>query len=207
MASYSRYLLRMLPLRRWPLHSFGPVWLSGPQSAGEALWPAAGQSLVDRVAADVERQIVEMETMSRAFFQASPLQKFLREASPEESVARDGEAGGKFHFSVDVAGFAPEDVAVRLDGRKLTVTAKRLHENTSEEGGCVRERHEVRRETLLPADVDLQAVTCSLASDGRLCIEAPRLAAAKAIPIDVKAADQQAPGTSTEKEPEKPQDA
>ncbi|XP_034975340.1 heat shock protein Hsp-16.1/Hsp-16.11 [Zootoca vivipara] len=207
MASYSRYLLRMLPLRRWPLHGFGPVWLSGPQPAGGALWPAVGQSLVDRVAADVERQIVEMETMSRAFFQASPLQKFLREAPPEENVARDGEAGGKFRFSVDVAGFAPEDVAVQLDGRKLMVIAKRLRESTSEEGGCVRERHELHREAILPADVDLQALTCSLASDGRLCIEAPRLAAAKAIPIDMKAADQQVPGTSTEKDPEKPQDA
>uniref|UniRef100_A0A670K553 SHSP domain-containing protein n=1 Tax=Podarcis muralis TaxID=64176 RepID=A0A670K553_PODMU len=157
---------------------------------------------------DVERQFVENGGNEQGLLPGlSAAEVSCGKRRRRKSVARDGEAGGKFRLSVDVAGFAPEDVAVQLDGRKLTVTAKRLREKTSEEGGCVREHHEVHRETLLPADVDLQAVTCSLASDGQLCIEAPRLAAAKAIPIDVKAADQQVPGTSAEKDLEKPQEA
>ncbi|XP_061457591.1 heat shock protein beta-11-like [Rhineura floridana] len=204
MASYSRYLLRMLPQRRWPLPGLGPAWLREPQPSYRVLWPP-GPSLLDQVANDVERHVQDMERLSRAFWQASPLGAWKREGRRAESVAPGGgkaEPDATFRFSVDVAGFSPEEVAVKLDGRKMTVTAKRQSESEGEEGGYWREHQEVRRETLLPADVDLQAVTCSLASDGQLCIEAPRLASpgntAKTIPIDVKPADQQIPGASAE---------
>ncbi|XP_007443926.1 heat shock protein 30C-like [Python bivittatus] len=213
MASYSRVLLRMLPLRRWRLAGLGPVWLSEPQPACRLLWPSS-PSFVDRVMGDVERQFQEMEKMSRAFFQAAPLatwERGGREEASEESARPAGEDGrpeGQYRFSVDVAGFAPEEMTVNLEGRKVTVTAQRHRqsEGSGGGGGSWVERQELRRETLLPPDVDLQAVTCSLAPDGQLCIEAPRLAssasAQKAIPIDVKpAADASLGGEEKPKDP------
>ncbi|KAL8177748.1 UNVERIFIED_CONTAM: hypothetical protein K2H54_017918 [Gekko kuhli] len=194
MASYSRVLLRMLPLRRWPLHGLGPVWLSDPQPACRVLWPSS-HSLMDRVVADVERQMQDMERMTRAFFQATPLLTWERESQrePREESATETavkrQPDGKHSFSVDVTGFSPEEMTVKLDGRKVTVTAKRQRESKSEEGSYWQEHQELRRETLLPLDVDLQAVSCSLTPDGQLCIEAPHLASSateKAIPIDVQ---------------------
>ncbi|KAH0625898.1 hypothetical protein JD844_034259 [Phrynosoma platyrhinos] len=220
MASYSRFWLRMLPLRRrWPLSGLGPVWLEEAQPACRVLWPAS-HNLLDRVARDMEKQMQEMEKVSRAFFQASPLWAWEhereKEKSEENGVAQanaDGQGGdGKYRFSVDTAGFAPEEMTVKLDGRKLTVTATRHRESESEERGYWREDQELRRETLLPPDVDLHGVTCSLASDGKLCVEAPRLASAataeKTIPIDVKPAAQETPNVGGEKElGEKPKDS
>lgn len=194
MASYSRLLLRMLPVRRWPLAGLGPVWISDPQPACRVLWPAT-HSLIDRVVNDMEKQMQEMERMSRSFFQTSPLWIWEREDRKEphkESGTQASEKGkldGKYQFSVDVAGFAPEELMVKLDGRRVSVTAKRQRESKREEGGYWQERQELHRETLLPLDVDLQGVSCSLTPEGQLCIEAPRLDAStseKAIPINVQ---------------------
>lgn len=137
----------------------------------------------------------EMEKMSRSFFQASPLWIWEHEGRKEPSKESNTQASGKgqldrkYQFSVDVAGFAPEELTVKLDGRRVSVTAKRQCESEREEGGYWQERQEMHRETLLPLDVDLQGVSCSLTSEGQLCIEAPRLAAStteKTIPIDVQ---------------------
>ncbi|XP_058018510.1 heat shock protein 30C-like [Ahaetulla prasina] len=208
MASYSRVLLRMLPLRRWPLPGLGPVWLSELQPACRPLWPAS-PSFVDRVMGDMERQFQEMEKMSRAFFQATPLpfmgeRESAKEAS-EENASPAGDSKSHYRFSVDVAGFTPEEMTVNLEGRKVTVTAKRQRESQSKDsGGYWVEHQELRRETLLPPDVDLQAITCSLNPDGQLCIEAPRLASPESaqhtIPIDVKAAEPSPGGEDKPKE-------
>lgn len=208
MASYSRLLLRMLPVRRWPLPGLGPVWISDPQPACRVLWPSS-HSLIDRVVNDMERQMQEMEKMSRSFFQASPLWVWEREDRKEpreESGAQASEKkqlDGKYQFSVDVVGFAPEELTVKLDGRRVSVMAKRQRESEREEGGYWQERQELHRETLLPLDVDLQGVSCSLTPEGQLCIEAPRLAAStteKTIPINVQQETPATPETPNGKE-------
>uniref|UniRef100_A0A8C8RD53 SHSP domain-containing protein n=1 Tax=Pelusios castaneus TaxID=367368 RepID=A0A8C8RD53_9SAUR len=93
-------------------------------------------------------------------------------------------------LSMDVAGFSPEELTVRMEGRRVTVTGKHEKESVWEEGGRSREYRELRREAVLPEDVDLQAVTCSLSQDGQLCIEALRLAQpameGRAIPISIQ---------------------
>uniref|UniRef100_A0A670XW04 SHSP domain-containing protein n=1 Tax=Pseudonaja textilis TaxID=8673 RepID=A0A670XW04_PSETE len=149
----------------------------------------------------------EMEKMSRAFFQATPLpfggeRESHKEASEENACPAEGK--NHYRFSVDVAGFTPEEMTVNLEGRKVTVTAKRQRESQSKDRGYWVEHQELRRETLLPPDVDLQAIACSLNPDGQLCIEAPRLAesepAQHTIPIDVKAADPSPGGEDKPKE-------
>lgn len=205
----------MLPLRRWPLPGLGPVWLSEPQPACRVLWPSSHR-LIDRVMNDMEKQMQEMEKLTRAFFQASPLltwERDKRQAPQEEesSTAQTGadckgQPAGKYQFSVDVAGFSPEEMTVKLDGRKVTVTAKRQRQSKTEEAGYWQEHQELRRETLLPLDVDLQAVTCSLSSGGQLCIEAPCLASpattAKAIPINMQSEATAGPEASAKEEKE-----
>uniref|UniRef100_A0A452H2R9 SHSP domain-containing protein n=1 Tax=Gopherus agassizii TaxID=38772 RepID=A0A452H2R9_9SAUR len=98
--------------------------------------------------------------------------------------------GSLNRLSMDVSGFSPAELMVRVDGRKLTVTGKHEKKTESEAGVRSQEYREIRRETLLPEDVNVQAVLCSLSQDGQLCIEAPRLALPAAqgrdIPITAK---------------------
>uniref|UniRef100_A0A8C3SI46 SHSP domain-containing protein n=1 Tax=Chelydra serpentina TaxID=8475 RepID=A0A8C3SI46_CHESE len=98
-------------------------------------------------------------------------------------------AEGKYQLSMDVSGFSPAELLVRLDGRKLTVTGKHEKKTESEAGVCSREYREICRETLLPEDVNVQDVLCSLSQDGQLCIEAPHLALpaaeGRAVPISI----------------------
>uniref|UniRef100_A0A8C3I1U8 SHSP domain-containing protein n=1 Tax=Chrysemys picta bellii TaxID=8478 RepID=A0A8C3I1U8_CHRPI len=86
-------------------------------------------------------------------------------------------------------GSFPAELMVRVDGRKLTVTGKQEKKTASEAGACSHEYREIRRETLLPEDVNVEAVLCSLSQDGQLCIEVPHLALpaaeGRAIPVTV----------------------
>uniref|UniRef100_A0A8D2Q889 SHSP domain-containing protein n=1 Tax=Varanus komodoensis TaxID=61221 RepID=A0A8D2Q889_VARKO len=97
-------------------------------------------------------------------------------------------------FSLDVRGFSPEELTVKMDGRKLTVCGTHDARSESEDGCLSHEHREVRREVLLPEDVNLEAVACALSQDGRLCIEAPRLslpsAEERTIPITITRAQE-----------------
>ncbi|CAM4493195.1 unnamed protein product [Lepidochelys olivacea] len=141
-----------------------------------------------------------MERMRRSLLLASPL---LRgggrgRATPRPSGRSLAEGAGKepgsqapgkekYQLSMDVSGFSPAELTVRLAGRKLT--GKRERKRESEAGVCSREYREIRRETLLPEAVNVQALLCSLSQDGQLCIEAPPLAlpaaGGRAVPIGV----------------------
>uniref|UniRef100_A0A8C3S319 SHSP domain-containing protein n=1 Tax=Chelydra serpentina TaxID=8475 RepID=A0A8C3S319_CHESE len=130
----------------------------------------------------------EMEQMRHSLLQAHPLLcgegEGRRPRQSHQSLAE-----GKYQLSMDVSGFSPAELLVRLDGRKLTVTGKHEKKTESEAGVCSREYREIRRETLLPEDVNVQDVLCSLSQDGQLCIEAPHLALpaaeGRAVPISI----------------------
>ncbi|XP_066479244.1 heat shock protein 30C-like [Tiliqua scincoides] len=138
-------------------------------------------SLLDELVCDVQRHLEEMERVRAALLDAYPCLAAARgrrgrRPSPAEDSADEDGAGAPYRFGVDVAGFAPEQLSVRLEGRRLTVTGKR-ERRADETDGCVsREYHEVRKELRLPADADLERLACTLAPDAqRLCVEAPRL--------------------------------
>ncbi|KYO46663.1 hypothetical protein Y1Q_0018421 [Alligator mississippiensis] len=158
-----------------------------------------------------------MDRLSHAVFHAQPL-LWLEPAGQgeprQDGVAQAGvteqepEFGGrqdkKFELRMDVAGFSPEELTVRQEGRKVTVTGRREKQSPGEDGGSFQEYLELHREMLLPTGLDVEAVTCSLCSDGQLRIEAPRLALqraeGKAIPISVQAGEGATQGDTAAKE-------
>ncbi|KAM9112867.1 heat shock protein Hsp-16.1/Hsp-16.11-like [Pangshura tecta] len=208
MTSCSRYLVRLLPLRRWPWRGFGPTWVCSSQP-GSALLGPVPQSFFEQVVGDMRRHMEEMARISRAVGQAQPSLCWQPADQRQPGAAGDAEVEPgsrgpreeKFQLSVDVAGFSPEELTVRMEGRSVTVTGKREKRSTWEEGGCRRECRELHTQAVLPEDVDLQAVTCSLSRDGQLCIQAPRLpprpVEGRALPISI----QQAQEAGAEKEP------
>ncbi|XP_030409798.1 heat shock protein 30C-like [Gopherus evgoodei] len=191
----------MFPLRVWQSQDYGPVWLRSRAPVSSRLGPGP-HSLWDQLVGDVQTHLDEMERMRHSLLLAYPLLCGEAEGSrtPRQSSQTLAEGAGKepgsqaqgkerYQLSMDVSGFSPAELMVRVDGRKLTVTGKHEKKTESEAGVRSQEYREIRRETLLPEDVNVQAVLCSLSQDGQLCIEAPRLALPAAqgrdIPISV----------------------
>ncbi|KYO46657.1 hypothetical protein Y1Q_0018416 [Alligator mississippiensis] len=174
-------------------------------------------SIFEQMASDLQQQVEAMDKLSRAVFQAQPL--LWLEPAGQGEPRRDGaaqagateqepESGGrqdkKFELRMDVAGFSPEELTVRQEGRKVTVMGRHEKQSPGEDGDSFVEYRELRREMLLPAGLDVEAVTCSLCSDGQLRIEAPRLALqpaeGKAIPISLQAGEGATQGDTAAKE-------
>ncbi|XP_065442421.1 heat shock protein 30C-like [Chrysemys picta bellii] len=181
----------MLPLR---------VWLGSSAPVSRLLGPGP-HSLLAQLVGDVQTHLEEMERLRHSLLLASPLlcvegegrrprpsSRSLAEGAGKEPGSQ-AQGKDKFQLSMDVSGFSPAELMVRVDGRKLTVMGKQEKKTASEAGACSHEYREIRRETLLPEDVNVEAVLCSLSQDGQLCIEVPHLALpaaeGRAVPITV----------------------
>ncbi|KYO46667.1 heat shock protein 30D [Alligator mississippiensis] len=216
MARYARHLVRLLPVRQWPSRGWWPMCVCSSEGMSSLLQPLPA-SIFEQMASDLQWQVEAMDKLSRAVFQAQPL--LWLEPVGQGEPRRDGaaqagateqepESGGrqdkKFELRMDVAGFSPEELTVRQEGRKVTVTGRREKQSPGEDGDSFVEYWELRREMLLPAGLDVEAVTCSLCSDGQLRIEAPHLALqpaeGKAIPISVQAGEGATQGDTAAKE-------
>lgn len=76
----------------------------------------------------------------------------------------------RFTINLDVKHFAPEELAVKVNGSYIEVHAK--HEDRQDDHGFV--SREFLRKYRLPARVDPASITSSLSSDGILMVMAPR---------------------------------
>ncbi|KAL8181534.1 UNVERIFIED_CONTAM: hypothetical protein K2H54_005413 [Gekko kuhli] len=169
----------------------------GRSAAGGEEKKPDGKKLLEQLLSDMQGHLDEMERLRAALLDAYPLFGARPQHARLGKAARDEEeeeGGGPYRYSLDVAGFAPEEVSVQLQGRRLTVRAK--HDRRSEAAdGCVsHEYREVRKEVVLPGDADLEAVACAL-DGGRLCVEAPRLALLDAEPRTIPVAVATAPAS------------
>ncbi|XP_030041782.1 heat shock protein 30C-like [Microcaecilia unicolor] len=130
-----------------------------------------------------------------------------KEAAQLRSEMPRGEAE-KFQLSLDVSQFSPEELMVKTEGRKLIVMAKHEKKRQAEDGSCLHEYRELKREAELPEDVNPEAVLCFLSREGQLHIEAPRLALPaakeKAIPIHISHSPEEGPRGHLSSEEEEP---
>ncbi|XP_042365667.1 heat shock protein 30-like [Plectropomus leopardus] len=82
--------------------------------------------------------------------------------------------GEHFGLTLDTRGFSPEELSVRQVGRKLRVSGKTEKKQEDEKGSYSYRRQEFRQEFDLPEGSNTEAVTCYLAPDGRLHIQAAK---------------------------------
>ncbi|XP_063156361.1 heat shock protein 30C-like [Candoia aspera] len=153
-------------------------WAFGREPEAGARRPGGPPSLYSQLMGDMQSHLDEMDRLRVVLLDAYPLLALGEEAGPAGKgplQPRQPRARSRHQLALDVGGFAPEELSVKLEGRKLTVLGKHEKEEAAEDGCVSREYREVRRELLLPADANLEAVTCALAPDGQLRIEAPRL--------------------------------
>ncbi|XP_012215274.2 protein lethal(2)essential for life [Linepithema humile] len=93
--------------------------------------------------------------------------EFLREHENGWSVVKNDE--GKFHVSLDVQQFKPDEVNVKVIDNIVVVEGK--HEEKKDEHGLV-SRHFVRK-YMVPEQCDPEKIMSTLSSDGVLTITAP----------------------------------
>ncbi|KAM3599515.1 uncharacterized protein V6R79_007219 [Siganus canaliculatus] len=96
-----------------------------------------------------------------------------RVAVPAVSQQLDKE-GDNFGLTLNTQGFSPEELSVRQVGRKLRVSGKTEKKQEDQSGSYSYRLQEFRRDIDLPEGVDPEAVTCYLAPDGKLHIQAAK---------------------------------
>uniref|UniRef100_A0A8C8B6N5 SHSP domain-containing protein n=2 Tax=Neoaves TaxID=3078114 RepID=A0A8C8B6N5_9STRI len=170
------------------------------------LWPHPGTLF-----AEMERELrLEMER-AREFM--SSFEQFLSsgsspgrvgiaaERAPSASAALTQGSGEGFSVCQDVKDFAPEQLSVKVVGRKVVLVGQKETQSTDEKGSFSYKYEVLKREWDVPEEVDAEALTCSLSKEGQLRIEAPRLALPAApernVPIQVNPAAPQ-PGAASE---------
>ncbi|XP_049459621.1 heat shock protein 30-like [Epinephelus fuscoguttatus] len=84
------------------------------------------------------------------------------------------EEGEHFGLTLDVRGFSPEELSVRQEGRKLRVSGKTEKKQEDGKGSYSYRLQEFRQEIDLPQGSNPEAVTCCLAPDGKLHIQAAK---------------------------------
>ncbi|XP_005531514.1 PREDICTED: heat shock protein 30C-like [Pseudopodoces humilis] len=185
-----------------PMSSSLFPWL-GPV---RTLWPHPGTLF-----AELEREMrLEMER-AREFM--SSVEQYLSggsspgrlgitaERTPSTSAALTQGSGDGFSVCQDVKDFAPEQLSVKVVGRKVVLVGQKETQSTDEKGSFSYKYEVLKREWDVPEEVDAEALTCSLSKEGQLRIEAPKLALPAApernVPIQMGPAVAQ-PAGSTE---------
>uniref|UniRef100_A0A8D0AHV5 SHSP domain-containing protein n=1 Tax=Sander lucioperca TaxID=283035 RepID=A0A8D0AHV5_SANLU len=99
--------------------------------------------------------------------------EILEETEPSQPVSYQLEKDGEhFNLSLDTRGFSPEELSVRQVGRTLRVSGKTEKKQEDGKGSYSYRRQEFRQEFDLPEGPNPEAVTCYLAPDGMLHIQA-----------------------------------
>ncbi|NXP81010.1 HS30C protein, partial [Ramphastos sulfuratus] len=166
-----------------PMSSSLFPWL-GPV---RTLWPHPGT-----IFAELERELrLEMErarefmssfeqllSSSSSSSSSSSASRFgiAAERTPSASAALTQGSGEGFSVCQDVKDFAPEQLSVKVVGRKVVLVGQKETQSTDEKGSFSYKYEALKREWDVPEEVDAEALTCSLTKEGQLRIEAPKLA-------------------------------
>lgn len=142
-----------------------------------SLWPDVKpllhqQDLLQRNLQDLRSSLDLMDKLHQEMLQETePFQTSV--ALQPVSCQLDTE-GENFGLSLDTRGFSPEELSVRQVGRKLRVSGKTERKQEDGEGSYSYSHREFRQEFDLPEGTNPEAVTCRLAPDGKLHIQAAR---------------------------------
>ena len=96
------------------------------------------------------------------------------------------ESPDRYHLLLDVPGVSREDIDIELDGRKLTVEAKRSTAEVGESKHLLNERRPLlsKRTIILPTSVDNESIKATI-ENGVLSLDIPKLNAATRRRIEI----------------------
>ncbi|XP_072927991.1 heat shock protein beta-11-like [Hemitrygon akajei] len=153
------------------------------QQPVHTLWPVP-LTVIEPLECNVWKQVEEMrkgmnfmerifEELAKEFWGERPRIRAGAEGGQNGTVDKSGDG---FSVSLDVPRFSPEELKVKVLGRKVLVTGKYEKKSDDGSGSFSYRLEEFRREFQLPEGVDAQSVKCCLTQDGVIKVQAPRLA-------------------------------
>ncbi|XP_009553696.2 heat shock protein 30-like [Cuculus canorus] len=161
------------------------------------LWPHA-----ETIFTELQQEMEKAREFMSSFEQLLTSQGAMAlERAPSTSAALTQSSGEGFSVCQDVKNFAPEELSVKVVGRKVVLVGQKETQNTDEKGSFSYKYEVLKREWDVPEEVDAEALTCSLSKEGQLRIEAPKLAlpatSERNVPIQMGSAAPQ-PGPASE---------
>ncbi|XP_041029575.1 heat shock protein beta-11-like [Carcharodon carcharias] len=155
-----------------PVYSLWPV----PRRVSEPL-----ECNVWKQVEEVRKSMIFMERvleeLAKEFWEEKTRNQDNRPDDNEKGKRQsEDKEGDGFCLSLDVQRFSPEELKVKVLGRKVLVTGKHEKKSDDGSGSSSYKYEEFRREFQLPEDVDAEDLNCCLSQDGRLKVQAPRLA-------------------------------
>ena len=166
------------------------------------LWPHPGTLFAElerEIRMEMERARQFMSSFEQLLSSGSSSNRVSIERAPSSSAALTQGSGEGFSVCQDVKDFAPEQLSVKVVGRKVVLVGQKETQSTDEKGSFSYKYEVLKREWDVPEEVDAEALSCSLSPEGQLRIEAPRLAlpsaAERNVPIQVSPAAPQ-PGAA-----------
>ncbi|NWU92902.1 HSPBB protein, partial [Upupa epops] len=163
------------------------------------LWPQA-----ETIFAELQQEMQRAREFMSSFEQLLNSQGATAlERAPSSSITTPSQGSGEgFSICQDVKNFAPEQLSVKVVGRKVVLVGQKETQSTDEKGSFSYKYEALKREWDVPEEVDAEALTCSLTKDGQLRIEAPKLALPASpernVPIQVCPAAPQPGGAASE---------
>ncbi|XP_051269344.1 heat shock protein 30-like [Dicentrarchus labrax] len=142
-----------------------------------SLWPEVRpllhqQDLLQRNLQELRSSLELMDKLQHKILEETePFQTSVAVQPLSYQLEKEGE---DFGLTLDTQGFSPEELSVRQVGRKLRVSGKTEKKHEDEKGSYSYSRQEFRREFDLPEGLNPEAVTCYLAPDGKLHIQAAK---------------------------------
>ncbi|NXX43554.1 HSPBB protein, partial [Tricholaema leucomelas] len=184
-------------LCRMHLAPFASSSLATQLGTVRTLWPHA-ETIFTELQQEMERARQFMSSFEQLL---SSQVATAMERAPTASTAPTQGSGEGFSICQDVKNFTPEQLSVKVVGRKVVLVGQKETQSTDEKGSFSYKYEALKREWDVPEEVDPEALTCSLTKEGQLRIEAPRLALPAApernVPIQVSPAAPQ-PGPASE---------
>ncbi|XP_048782769.1 heat shock protein beta-9 [Lagopus muta] len=182
-------------LCRMHLAPFASSSLATRLGTVRTLWPHA-ETIFSELQQEMEKARQFMSSFEQLLSSHGPV---TAEQAPSSSAAPAQGSGEGFSICQDVKSFAPEQLSVKVVGRKVVLVGQKETQSTDEKGSFSYKYEVLKREWDVPEEVDAEALSCSLSPEGQLRIEAPRLAlpsaAERNVPIQVSPAAPQ-PGAA-----------
>ncbi|NXJ69691.1 HSPBB protein, partial [Rostratula benghalensis] len=186
-------------LCRMHLAPFASSSLATRLGTVRTLWPHA-----ETIFTELQQEMEKAREFMSSFEQLlSSHGATAMEPAPSTTTTTTLTQGSGEGFSVcqDVKDFTPEQLSVKVVGRKVVLVGQKETQNVDEKGSFSYKYEVLKREWDVPEEVDAEALRCSLSKEGQLRIEAPRLALPAApernVPIQVSPAAPQ-PGPAPE---------
>ncbi|XP_071208057.1 heat shock protein 30-like [Salvelinus alpinus] len=141
-----------------------------------SLWPEvrpllSQRDLLQRNLIEIKSSLELMEKLQQHIFEE--LENVPSSVAIQPVSYKMDKDGDGFALTLDTKDFSPEELSVKQVGRKLKVSGKTEKNLDDGEGSYSYRCQEFRQELYLPEGVNPETVTCSLAYDGKLHIQAP----------------------------------